>query len=460
MHMTQENMKPSLLLCAVVLIALSGNTAVYGSPVVHVIPHSHCDAGYRKSFSDYYNSEVKYILSSVMEALDSDPKKTFVWEEISFFSVWWREISEEERSRVKYLIKTGQLEFIGGGWVMHDEAVTSAYGIVEQMTLGLTFLNKTLGVRPKVEWHIDPFGHSAFMPELYRQLGYKGVVINRVPNDIKQEMKSQKELEFFWLSQVSNKTIFTHVLDSHYTTPYMIGIDTEEKAQSFVDSCQQRLQWYRTNHLLIPFGGDFAFQNAGSQFKEMDTIIDYINAHQSKFNLTVKYSTLNEYIDSVLNSGATFDTVDGDFFPYICCYSCLSSQCGGIKGTLSGNPCGLPENSDSYWSGFYTSKPALKLLARQQEASLRSLEVLNSLFPYLVSSISPDLQLSRNTTALLQHHDAITGTSYSESYDSYNCQLKAALEGGSKAIALLKVRLNATHCYSFFPPIHEYVLYK
>ena len=38
--------------------------------------------------------------------------------------------------------------------VMHDEAVTNAVPVMNQMTIGLDFLNRTLGVRPQIGWHI------------------------------------------------------------------------------------------------------------------------------------------------------------------------------------------------------------------------------------------------------------------------------------------------------------------
>ena len=38
--------------------------------------------------------------------------------------------------------------------VMHDEAVTNAVPVMNQMTIGLDFLNETLGVRPQIGWHI------------------------------------------------------------------------------------------------------------------------------------------------------------------------------------------------------------------------------------------------------------------------------------------------------------------
>ncbi len=424
-----------------VSIAIFCNLGVLASLTVHVIPHSHCDAGYRKTFDDYFESEVRDILDTVIEALEASPKRRFVWEEVSFLKKWWEGATDLQRVLMRNLTATGQLEFIGGGWVMHDEATTSIYGTVNQMTVGLRFLNTTLGVRPRVEWHIDPFGHSQFMPELYALLRYKAVIINRVPNPVKQEMKRNKGLEFFWRNPHTNNTIFAHVLDSHYTTPQLPGDTIDERAKYFVrDVALVRRQWYETDHLLIPFGGDFTFQNADKAFKEMDELIDYINSHSEQFaNVTVKYSNLSDYIDAVLGSGVNFETLDRDFFPYVCCWPCGAEKCGGVLGFASGNPCGPAGTADSYWSGFFTSKPAEKLLVREQEASLRALEGMNSLFPELAGNISSALELSRNTSALLQHHDAITGTSYPQCYSDYLDRLERALTIGRGTLGALKV---------------------
>lgn len=403
--------------------------------VVHVIPHSHCDAGYTKTFEDYFTGEVKSILDTVVEALAADSQKRFVWEEVSFLSRWWKQASDQQKDAVKKFHATGQLEFIGGGWVMHDEAVTSMRGILNQMTEGLIFLNTTLGVRPTIGWHIDPFGHSSFTPELYSLLMYRAFVLNRIPDSIKQEMKKNKELEFHWQNPHTNHTIFAHVLDSHYSTPLILGITTEQKARSFVDTCRTRLQWYKTGHLLLPFGNDFHFQTP-SNFKDMDEILQYIRDHPGDFdNITAKYSTLTEYFDAVIDSGASFRVRNDDFFPYIACSPCLSDTCGGPKSIFS-IPCGI---SDSYWSGFYTSKPAQKLLVREQEASLHAVEILNALNPNLASNLSESLNVVRNTSALLQHHDAITGTSFPSCYSDYNERLMKALDIGNDVIEKLKV---------------------
>ena len=415
--------------------------------MVHLVPHSHCDAGYQKSFDDYYHSEVQYILNSMVVALQQRPDRRFVWEEVSYFSVWWGQASEAERQSVVTLVEKGKLEFIGGGWVMHDEADTSVYATLNQMTLGLKFLNETLNVRSRHEWHIDPFGHSIFMAELYSLLGYTSVIINRVPDPIKQQMKAERSLEFMWQSPFSGKEIFTHVLDTHYSTPELPAfLDLEVKAAMFVAVCKEKLGWYMTENVLIPFGNDFAFQNATKDFEPMDEIVDFINNKSSVYGLTVRYSTLSEYMDTVLSAGVKFPSRGGDFLPYVACSPCDSAQCGGIFGN---DPCGA---TDSFWSGFYTSKPAQKLLSGVQDASLRALETIRALSLFQGDvHVEEALVLAKNTSAIMQHHDAITGTSFTESYDDYNVRLGEAVSAGDEATSFIKVYKTAALLYHFSP---------
>ena len=402
--------------------------------VIHVVPHSHCDAGYRKSFEQYYEQDVGSIISTVLISLKEDPNRKFVWEEVSFLQRWWNDASDDQKELMKQLITEGRLEMIGGGWTMHDEAVNDARTIVNQMTLGLQFLQKNLNTRPKYDWHIDPFGHSIMMPELYHALQYDAIVLNRIPNPIKQQMKMNKTLEFNWTSPFTNISMFTHVLSAHYSTPKITGIDIAQKAQSLIDTCRKRMKWYKTEHLLLPFGSDFAFKDATKDFQQMEEIMSHINNQSGDLGFEFRFSTLNDYFTVVQKDGVDFPSFNGvDFFPYIACYPCSSEKCAN-------QPCSKVKNN-TYWSGYFTSKPAQKLLIRQQEAVTSVLDTLNSLHPFNYSLLEKSISVSHTTSALLTHHDAITGTSFSSSYEDYNLKLEYALGSGEEAIGILKV-----HC--------------
>jgi alpha-mannosidase II len=52
-----------------------------------------------------------------------DARRKFIWEEMSYLERWWRDSSESKRESFINLVKNGQLEIVGGGWVMNDEVI-------------------------------------------------------------------------------------------------------------------------------------------------------------------------------------------------------------------------------------------------------------------------------------------------------------------------------------------------
>ncbi len=80
-----------------------------------------------------------------------------------YFKNWFETQPPEVQKLVKYLIKTRRFEFVGGGWIQNDEACPSYTSIIDQMTVGLEYLNERFGIKPKIAWQIDPFGHEGRM---------------------------------------------------------------------------------------------------------------------------------------------------------------------------------------------------------------------------------------------------------------------------------------------------------
>ncbi len=134
---------------------------------VHIIPHTHDDAGWLNTFQEYFdgtgylNISVSNILDNMVYSLNEKLDRTFIYVEIAYFEKWYNNITEEKKQQVKEFIKEGRLEFINGGFVMHDEASSYYQHMIDQMRLGLLFLKREFNIHPDIGWYIDPFGHSA-----------------------------------------------------------------------------------------------------------------------------------------------------------------------------------------------------------------------------------------------------------------------------------------------------------
>ena len=90
---------------------------------------------------DYYLTRVKNIISTVVEALEADPKRKFSQTEIYYFNKWWTESADDKTKLiVKKLVKEGRWEFVNGGMVSSDEACSTFQDLLENTITGHAFL--------------------------------------------------------------------------------------------------------------------------------------------------------------------------------------------------------------------------------------------------------------------------------------------------------------------------------
>ena len=120
------------------------------------------------------------ILDTVMDELIKDPKKRFTSVEMKFFTMWWDRQTDEMKDQVRNLVKEKRLDFVNAGWSMHDEACTHHDDIMNNMMIGHEFLEREFNFRPRIGWHIDPFGHSNANPRLFAEMGMDAWVFSRL----------------------------------------------------------------------------------------------------------------------------------------------------------------------------------------------------------------------------------------------------------------------------------------
>eukprot|EP00943_MAST-04B_sp_MAST-4B-sp1_P008064 g8064.t1 len=439
-------------------------------PRVYLVPHSHDDVGWVDDMDTMYNSTrpgnntIKNIYDTVTEALTANPSRRFISVEMYWLHRWWNDIktSEEQRLSFKKLVINKQVEFVCGGWVMHDEAVSHYQADIDQMTIGHEFIIETFGKNyvPRTCWHIDPFGSVGSNAALYGKMSFNAFGTNRIPDNVKTLWENNRELDFIWEgtnSGIESDKLFTHVMDSYGYCPPNIprnafmwddynywsktgdgkGPEPQvnesnvlEFAQNITHWFKKQGKWRRVQEIMLwPYGCDLEQHNATLNMKQMDYIINYINKNPNKFGLTVQYATLTEYFDA-LNAIKTVEWPERgigtnlSFLPL---------------GTVSQYPGFYNESTEmSWWSGFFTSRPILKRKARVASSFLVTAERLyiQSLFFNLGNSsriIVPGNNLPdgimnlRRAVAVVQHHDAIPGTCRPEVIEVYLNDINVAM---------------------------------
>ena len=275
---------------------------------VHLVPHTHDDVGWLKTVDQYYYGHKNYIqqacvrniLDSVISQLRENPSRRFIYVEIAFFETWWNEQSDAMRAEVKKLVQEKRLEFINAGWCMNDEAATHYNAIIDQMTYGLNFVEKTFGsdARPRIAWQIDPFGHSSEQASIFAQMSFDGLFFGRIDYADKNLRLKQQTMEMVWrgsrnLGQDSD--IFTGVLYNVYNPPKGFCYDqfchdspirddpnnndnnVKDTVERFVQTACEQASHYKTNHIIFTMGSDFMYENANLWYTNLDKLIKYVN---------------------------------------------------------------------------------------------------------------------------------------------------------------------------------------
>uniref|UniRef100_A0A669D0H8 Alpha-mannosidase n=1 Tax=Oreochromis niloticus TaxID=8128 RepID=A0A669D0H8_ORENI len=406
-----------------------------------LIPHSHNDPGWIKTFDAYYHDQTRHILDNMVVKLSED-SRYLIWAEISYFSKWWNDIDDQKRAAVKRLVEAGQLELVTGGWVMPDEANSHYFAMLDQLMEGHQWLQKHLGVKPRSGWAIDPFGHSPSMAYLLKGAGLHNMLIQRVHYSIKKHFAQQQTLEFLWRQSwdsSSRSDITCHMMPFYsYDVPHTCGPNpavccqfdfqrlpgrrtfcpwkippkpitdqnVQERALLLLDQYRQKSRLFRSSVLLVPLGDDFRYVESSEwdvQFNNYQKLFDYFNQHP-ELHIKARFGTLSDYFQALhqrlSTTRTTLPKLRGDFFSYA-------------------------DRDDHYWTGYFTSRPFYKRLDRKLEATLRATEILFSLTLAEMRRSHSDGRLAENfpareyfqwlTTgrrnlALFQHHDAVAGT--------------------------------------------------
>ncbi len=398
---------------------------------------SHWDTNWLQTSEEYFRGRIEPILAAVLAALAQDPLRIYCVESVFFLKLFW-ERHPEARERIRHLIERRQLRLLSSSFTTPDTLLPHPEAILRDFHLGQEWLRAAgLSVVPRTAYFPDNFGHSPHLPSLMRAVGVDAVGITRIDgmyfiaSDYRRKgdfprtgstaarlMKELKTLDFVWrdddgaevLCHWNAFTYFQGDMLAHAgivrwsghvaAVPWRTRGHVARRIAGFV---RQLGPLARTPYALCPIGMDF-----NDPIHGLRELLERYN--RERFPETGTWVVL-----------AGLD----DYFALIGCHR-------DALPILAVDP-------NPYWMGFYASRPELKQRPARIARSLLLAESLSALAP-------PDpplegaLREAWLSLVLMNHHDAITGTSPDRvSHVEQRDWLDVAEAAATRALALATV---------------------
>jgi hypothetical protein len=394
---------------------------------------SHWDTNWLKTSDEYFDERLRPIFSAVLSALERDPSRVYCVESVFFLKIFW-ERHPEEQVRLRALIERRQLRVLTSSFTTPDTLLPHPEAILRDFHLGQQWLDSQgLACVPRTAYFPDNFGHSPHLPSLMRAVGVDSVALTRIDgmyfiaSDFRRRssfplkgstaevlQKDLRTLDFVWrdddgaevLCHWNAFTYFQGDMLAHRGIVRWNGVvaaipwRTRRHIAGRIDGFVRQLEPVsRTPYLLCPIGMDF--NDPIERLPEL----------------------LHRYNDERFGSTGTWALLAGmdDYFE-------LVGHHAAELPVLSVDP-------NPYWMGFYASRPELKQRTTRLTRTLLLAEALSALKPekHLLEAALREGWLN---LVLMNHHDAITGTSPDRiSHGEHRDWLDNAEAAAGKALA-------------------------
>ena len=372
---------------------------------------SHWDPNWLYTSQEYYDRFIQKQLDLAIAALLREPRRIYSVECMFFLRMYW-ERNPQQQDTIRELVNERRLRLTSSGVTTADTLIPDSEAILRDFLLGQEWLRRNgMDQEPQLAYFSDSFGCSPGLPSLLQAGGFQQTAITRVDgmyfpgfernhprkypaagSTAEYLLKKERTLEFVWRDRAGAQVLchwnaFSYGqgdLLAHrgvsriYLFPLAIPDRSEHNVARRIRQYVSQLGPYSpTPYMFCPIGFDFI-----TPLPDLVSLLDRYN--ERRFPTTGIWAVnagLDDYLDLV--------NFYRDQLPVI---------------ELDPNP---------YWTGFYTSRPALKMRCRRLIRELRLVEELSFLpeNSRVAQNLNEELEPVWWTAATTNHHDFITGTS-------------------------------------------------
>ena len=176
---------------------------------IHLVPNSHIDPVW---LWDRYEGidEVLSTFRSACDRLDEYPDLTFSGSSLQFYA-WVLKYDANLFKRIQRRVAEGRWEVVGGWWVEADSNLPSESSLRNQARIAQAFSRKHFGRESAVAYLPDSFGHSATLPKILAETGFKYFLFCRPGAHEKSDLPAN----LFWWER-DGRRVLAYRLKHHY----------------------------------------------------------------------------------------------------------------------------------------------------------------------------------------------------------------------------------------------------
>ena len=230
---------------------------------------------------------------------------------------------------IRNLVSQGKWEIVGGWEVQSDAIIADTESLLRQALVGKEYIKKTFGVDVKIGFSADAFGHSANLPKILAATGFSHYVFLR-PNTSENKLPPI----FDWRAEDGSQVRTLRIFDAYN-----------------YENCSKEEYFYRIEqHVKYGLPRQTLFFGTGDHGGGIyESHYQWLLEAADKFNVNIKFSTLQEYFDDVANEKIPIveNTEIGPVFRgcYAACQKCKSMISKGMQRLEIAEKCGAEEKA-------------------------------------------------------------------------------------------------------------------
>jgi alpha-mannosidase len=144
---------------------------------IHLIPNAHIDPVWLWDWREGLNQGIS-TCRAVLDLMDEYPELTFIRGEAAIYAHIEKHDPATFR-RIVRRVKDGRWDIVGGNWVQPDTNLPATETFLRQFLRGVRYFHERFGVRVRIGWAADSFGHAAGMPDILAAAGMEGYSFTR-----------------------------------------------------------------------------------------------------------------------------------------------------------------------------------------------------------------------------------------------------------------------------------------